>query len=54
MKKCYGSFSFSILLNGESVNYFNSSRGLRQDDPLSSFLFLIVVEAFGAMLAKAF
>lgn len=54
MKQCYGPISFSILLNGESFNYFKSSRDFRQGDPLSPFLFLIVVEAFGAMLAKAF
>lgn len=54
MKKCYGLVSFFILLNGESVNYLKISRGLRQRDPLSLFLFLIVVEALGAMLAKGF
>lgn len=54
MKQCYGSVSFSIFLNGESFNYFKSLRGLRQGDPLSPFLFLIVAEALGAMLAKAF
>lgn len=54
MKKCYGLVSFSILLNGESVNYFKSSRGLRLGDPLFSFLFLIVAEGLEVMLAKAF
>lgn len=42
------------LFNGEPMNFFKSSRGLRQGDLLYPFIFLIVVEAFGAMLYKAF
>lgn len=54
MRKCYSMASFSILLNGASEDYFFISRSLRQGDPLSPFLFLIVAEAFSAMLSKAF
>lgn len=53
MKKCHGT-TCSILLNGSSVEYFYRSNGLQQGDPLSPFLFAVVVEAFGALLTKAF
>lgn len=53
-KKCYGTASFSIIFNGTLVEYFHGSRGLRQADPLSPFLFLVVVEAFSMLLEKAF
>lgn len=51
---CYGTIAYSILLNETLVEFFHGSRGLRQGDPLSLFLFLIVAEAFGALLSKAF
>lgn len=46
--------SFSILLNGVSVDNFHGSRGLRQGDPLSPFLFFMLAEAFGTLLSKGF
>ena len=43
---------FSILVNGSPSSPFNVSRGIRQGDPLSPFLFIIVVEGVGRMLKK--
>ena len=50
---CISTVKFSILINGSSSDFFGSSRGLRQGDPLSSFLFDIVMEAMSCMLVAA-
>lgn len=44
--------NFYILLNGTPTTTFNASRGLRQGDPLSPFLFIIVVEGLGRYIEK--
>ena len=50
---CISIVKFSILINGSLSNFFGSSRGLRQGDPLSPFLFDIVMEALSHMLVAA-
>ena len=50
---CLSSAHFSILENGSPKGYFKRSRGLRQGDPLSPMPFVIVVEAFNALMEKA-
>ena len=41
---------FSILINGSPKDFFGSSRGLLQGDPLSPLLFVIVMEALSRLL----
>ena len=53
VRYCISTINFSILINGSSSNFFGSSRGLQQGDPLSPLLFDIVMEALSRMLDVA-
>ncbi|KAL9659551.1 hypothetical protein QQ045_024358 [Rhodiola kirilowii] len=52
VKMCVRSPSFSVLINGEFVNYFEGKRGLPQGNPLSPFLFLIAMEYLSRLLNR--
>ena len=43
----------SILLNGSPFEKITSTRGLRQGDPLSPFLFILGIEVLPRMLLRA-
>lgn len=42
---------FLVLINGSPSRFFNSSHGLRQEDPLSPLLFVVVIEALSRLLS---
>eukprot|EP00253_Pinus_taeda_P012127 PITA_12127 len=44
---------FSILINGIPTSTFRASRGIRQGDPLSPFLFIIMAEGLGRSIKNA-
>ena len=50
---CVTTTSFSILLNGKPYGNVLPSRGIRQGDPLSPYLFLLCAEGFTSLFAKA-
>lgn len=53
IRACISTVWFSVLINGSPEGFFGSLRGLRQGDPLSSLLFLIMMEILSRMLRKA-
>ena len=53
MRGCLSSVSYAILVNGNAKEWVKASRGLRQGDPLSSFLFTIVADVLSRMMLKA-
>lgn len=42
--ECVTSASFRLLWNGECTDVINQSRGLRQGDPISLYIFVLCME----------
>ena len=51
--ECITTITYSILVNGEPNGLITPSRGLRQRDPLSPYLFLFCAEGLNALLSNA-
>ncbi|XP_039119158.1 uncharacterized protein LOC120255390 [Dioscorea cayenensis subsp. rotundata] len=50
IKSCFTSTSFSFLINGHPSYWISSSRGIRQGDLISSYLFILVSQNLTSIL----
>ncbi|RVW68273.1 hypothetical protein CK203_063587 [Vitis vinifera] len=53
MRGCLSSISFAVLVNGNTKEWVKASKGLRQGDPLSPFLFTIVANMLNRLMLRA-
>ncbi|XP_071699700.1 uncharacterized protein [Rutidosis leptorrhynchoides] len=53
IRACLSSSSISVLINGSPTKEFSPGRGIRQGDPISPFLFIIVAEGLNILVKRA-
>lgn len=53
MITCVKSVSYFILLNGDPKGFIKPTRGIRQRDPFSPFLFLLCTKCLHSLITQA-
>lgn len=52
--QCISIVQYAVIINGVPSNYFQPTRGIRQGNPISPCLFLIVSDVLSHMLVYAY
>jgi hypothetical protein len=53
LMKCVRSVTYSVLVNGNPIGCISPSKGFRQGDSLSPYLFLLCAKGLCSMLSRA-
>jgi hypothetical protein len=53
MMLCVSSINYSVLVNYDKIGPIFPGRGLRQGDPLSPYLFILVTEGLSTLIKKS-
>lgn len=52
IRECISTPCYSIILNGQNHGFFKAKKGLRQGDPISPYLFTLVMQVLSVMIKR--